>query len=268
MNGEEAERYARHLILREIGAKGQERLKNSKVLVIGAGGLGSAALYYLAVAGVGTIGIVDPDCVELHNLQRQILHTSARVGRKKTDSAEQALKELNRDIRILKYPIRADAENLPELLSGYDFVLDCVDRFETKFLINDACVLNKKPYCHAGVVRFGGQVMTFVPGKGPCLRCLLGHPPEGSTCAQVGIVGAAAGVIGSIQALEAIKYLVGAGQLLTGRVLSLDGLTWNIRVTEFLSPNPDCAVCGTHPTITSLPENRAEYGEICFGGEL
>ena len=263
LSEEQKFRYARHLVLNEIREEGQKKLLSSKVLVIGAGGLGSAALLYLASAGVGTLGIADDDCVELHNLQRQIIHSTERLGMEKVRSAEASVCALNPDVKVNLYPIRIAVDNILPILAEYDFILDCTDRFETKFLINDACVLAKKPYCHAGVVRFEGQVMTYFPGEGPCLRCLLGAAPNGSTCAQVGVLGAAVGILGSIQALEAVKYLLGIGELLVGRVLYFDGLKMGIRIVNFSHANPDCAVCGTHPTILSLQENRTEYEGRC-----
>ena len=238
------------------------------MLVIGAGALGSAALFYLAAAGTGTIGIADFDNVELHNLQRQIIHRTSSVGKPKVFSAQETLQDVNPDIRIVCHNEKMTVDNIQSVLAKYDFVLDCTDRFETKFLINDACVLSKKPYVHAGVVRFEGQVMTYVPGKGPCLRCLLGDvPPHEATltCSQAGVLGAVTGVIGSIQALEAVKFLLGKGDLLVGRVLRFDGLKMDMHVTSFSVPDPDCAVCGCAPRITSLVENRKNYEEACGG---
>lgn len=258
----QAERYSRHFILREIGVSGQRKLCEGRVLVIGAGGLGSAALAYLASAGVGTIGIADFDCVSLSNLQRQIIHGTACLGEDKLLSAQKFIKNLNPDVTVNLHYGMVSLDNITGLIANYDFVLDCTDRFESKFLINDACVLAKKPYSHAGVVRFEGQAMTYIPGKGPCLRCLLGGVPpraDCNTCSQVGVVGAAVGVIGSIQALEAIKFLVGSGELLCGRVLHFDGLNMKMKVTDFPHADPDCAVCGDNARITSLDKNRAEY---------
>lgn len=257
---DQLERYSRHFVLSEIGVAGQKRLLAGRVLVIGAGALGSAAALYLAAAGVGRIGVADYDRVELSNLQRQLLHHTGRVGQRKVDSARQTLEALNPDVDVRLYPERMTPDNIAGVIADYDFVVDATDRFETKFLINDACVLGKKPYVHAGIVRFAGQVMTYVPGQGPCLRCLLEDvPPNTVTCAQAGVLGAATGVLGSIQALEAVKYLTGAGKLLTGRVLYFDGLTMETRVTRFPHPAPDCRVCGEHPTIHSLSDNRADY---------
>ena len=254
-------RYDRHLVLREIGAEGQARLRASKVLMIGAGGLGSAAGLYLAAAGVGTIGIADCDGVDLSNLQRQIIHRMDSVGKPKTASAARAIGELNPEVEVICFDERVTTENARELIEPYDFILDCTDRFESKFLVNDACVLSKKPYCHAGVTRFEGQVMTYVPGQGPCLRCLLGvvpDPANAPTCAQVGVLGAAVGIMGSIQALEAVKVLLGIGEPLTGKVWRFDGLTMKTRLVT-LPADPDCAVCGHHPTILSLADNAGEY---------
>lgn len=261
---EQTARYARQFLLREIGVKGQKKLLDSKVLVIGAGALGSSALLYLAAAGVGTIGIADDDCVERSNLQRQILHTTDRVGMAKTESARLTLESLNPDVTVQLHPHRVTADNLLELIRPYDFIIDGTDRFATKFLINDGCVLAEKPYSHCGAVRFEGQTMTYVPHQGPCLRCLLDRVPPASetvTCAQAGMLGAVTGVLGSIQALEAIKYLLNIGDLLVGRVLTFDGLSMKTRITELPHSAPRCAVCGSHPTILSLTDNRREYEE-------
>ena len=258
----QAERYARHFILREIGVSGQKKLCEGRVLVIGAGGLGSAALAYLASAGVGTIGIADFDSVSLSNLQRQIIHGTKTLGEDKLDSAQKFIKNLNPDVKVNLHRGAVSIDNITGLIANYDFILDCTDRFESKFLINDACVLAKKPYSHAGVVRFEGQAMTYVPGKGPCLRCLLGGVPPTAdciTCSQVGVLGAVVGVIGSIQALEAIKFLIGKGELLTGRVLRFDGLNMKTNIINFPHADPGCAVCGGNARITSLAGNRAEY---------
>ena len=256
------ERYSRHFVLHEIGVSGQKKLLSSKVLVIGAGALGSAALMYLAAAGVGTIGIADYDCVELSNLQRQIIHRTENVGIPKTVSAEQTLKAINPDISVVLYSMPVTADNIEDMISPYDFVIDGTDRFETKFLINDACVLLEKPYSHAGAVRFGGQTMTYVPKSGPCLRCLLREIPphdQNTMCSEAGVLGAVTGVIGSIQATEAIKYLLGIGELLVGKILNFDALSMNIRVTKMSKAYPHCRVCGENPDILSLAENREEY---------
>lgn len=270
---EQLERYSRHFVLREIGVSGQKKLLNAKVLVIGAGALGSAALMYLAAAGVGTIGIADYDCVELSNLQRQIIHRTENVGIPKTVSAEQTLKEINPDVSVILHSIQVSADNIEELIRPYDFVIDGTDRFETKFLINDACVLLKKPYSHAGAVLFGGQTMTYVPNGGPCLRCLLGSVPpheQNVSCSEAGVLGTVTGVLGSIQAAEAIKYLLGIGELLNGRILSINALSMEIHIAKIAMSDPHCRVCGEKSDISSLAENREEYKlhscSVC-GGE-
>ncbi|MGN0658388.1 MAG: HesA/MoeB/ThiF family protein [Emergencia sp.] len=267
-SGEQLSRYSRQFVLKEIGVSGQKKLLESKVLVIGAGALGSSALMYLTAAGVGTIGIADCDRVELSNLQRQIVHSTGTVGTEKTFSARQKLEELNPDVSFRLYSQRITADNIMEVIESFDFIIDATDRFESKFLINDACVLAKKAYSHAGAVRFGGQTMTYVPGQGPCLRCLLGDvpsPEQSATCSQAGVLGAVTGVLGSIQAAETIKFLVGAGRLLTGRVLSFDALRMNFQTVEIPGASPDCRICGKHPSILSLADSRKEYEPACCG---
>ena len=263
LSEEQAQRYSRHFVLREIGVAGQKRLLQSGVLVIGAGGLGSNAIMQLAATGVGVLGIVDYDKVDLSNLQRQTIHRNKDVGTEKVLSAKRAVEELNPDVTVQLHSECMTADNIQSIIEQYDFVLDCTDRFETKFLINDACVLSKKAYSHAGVVRFEGQALTYVPDKNaPCLRCLLGSvppPEEAPLCAQVGVLGAAVGVMGCIQAMEAVKFLLGRGELLTGRVLHFDGLSMRIRITEIPHAGRHCAVCGENPTILTLADNREEY---------
>lgn len=256
------ERFSRHFVLKEIGREGQEKLLSSKVLLVGAGGLGSAAGLYLAAAGVGTIGLVDPDVVEIANLQRQIIHSFDRVGMNKAASAKLSIKALNPEISVETYPFKLTTQNALEILGKYDFILDCTDLFGSKFLVNDACVLAKKPFSHAGVVRFQGQLMTYVPGRGPCLRCLLKEvPPKDSSplCKQVGVLGAVVGMIGCMQAVEAIKCLLGIGELLTGKVLCLDALSMKTRLISFENADPDCPVCGGKPF--DLMAHAKEYGE-------
>lgn len=256
------ERYARQIALKEVGAAGQKKLLDSKILVIGAGGLGSAALMYLAAAGVGAVGIADFDKVSLPNLQRQIIHGTDGLGADKTASAEKFIKRLNPGVKVVLHNEKMTVDNILNIVPAYDFVLDCTDRFESKFLVNDACVLAGKPYSHCGVVRFGGQIMTYVPGKGPCLRCLLGGvPPKNSVeyCSEAGVLGAAVGVLGSLQALEAIKYVLGTGDLLVGKILQFDGLKMKFSSSVFPKSDPGCAVCGKNPKIRSLADNSAEY---------
>ena len=246
LSKEQELRYSRHFPVPEIGRKGQEKLLSSKVLVIGAGGLGSPAALYLAAAGVGTIGIVDSDAVELSNLQRQILHGTSDIGRPKVESAKESMCELNPGIEVVTYHMYADEANLPGLLAGYDFILECTDSFESKFLINDVCVRAGKPFCHASVIRFYGQVLTWVPGKGPCYRCIFHDPPvrgAALTAKEAGVLGASAGVIGCLQAAEAVKYLLGAGELLTGQLLTCDLLEMEFQKIP-LQRDDSCPACG------------------------
>ncbi len=241
---EQLERYSRQIIIPEIGREGQEKLASGRVLVIGAGGLGSAALFYLAAAGVGTIGIADHDVVELSNLERQILHQTSRLGKAKVESAARTLRDLNPDVRVVPYHLRITPENISELMDGYDLVLDCTDQFKNKLMINDACVLARKPFVHAGVRETAGQIMTWVPGNWPCLRCLIGASAAGADLTPPGVLGAAVGVISSMQALEAIKFLLGQGNLLTGRMLHFDGLRMTFSETVLPERSPYCSVCG------------------------
>ena len=224
---EQLERYSRHIILKEVGAKGQKKLLNAKVLIIGAGGLGAPAAMYLAAAGVGTIGIADADEVDLSNLQRQIIHTTQDVGKAKVLSAKETMEAINPDVKVNTYRTFIDSENIMDIIKDYDFVIDGTDNFPAKFLINDACVMAKKPFSHAGIIRFKGQLMTYVPGQGPC-------------------------VIGSLQAMEAIKYILGVGELLTGYLLTYDALKMEFRKVKLPQDTKGCAVCGENPTITEL----------------
>jgi molybdopterin/thiamine biosynthesis adenylyltransferase len=252
-SNEQMTRYSRHIILKEIGVKGQKRLMESRVLIIGAGGLGSPAALYLAAAGVGVIGIADADEVDLSNLQRQIIHTTADLGRPKVRSALEKMEAINPDTKVNAYQTFAAADNVLDLIAGYDFVIDGSDNFPAKFLINDACVIARKPFSHAGIIRFQGQLMTYVPGESPCYRCVFDSPPPlGAvpTCRQAGVVGAMGGVIGSLQAMEAIKYIAGVGNLLTGTLLTYDALTMEFRKIKLPARRSGCAVCGEHPSIT------------------
>ena len=252
---EQLERYSRHIILKEVGAKGQKKLLNASVLIIGAGGLGAPAAMYLAAAGVGTIGIVDADEVDLSNLQRQIIHSTADIGKAKVKSAKETMEAINPDVTVKTYREFVTSENVMELIKDYDFIIDGTDTFPEKFLINDACVMAKKPFSHAGIIRFKGQLMTYVPGEGPCYRCVFkNQPPEDAvpTCKQAGGVGAMGGVIGSLQAMEAIKYIVGVGDLLTGYLLTYDALTMDFRKVTLPHNTDNCPVCGRLPTITKL----------------
>ncbi|HLP42382.1 MAG TPA: molybdopterin-synthase adenylyltransferase MoeB [Fibrobacteria bacterium] len=245
-------RYKRHLILPEVGFKGQMRLKESRVLCIGAGGLGSPALFYLAAAGVGTLGIVEGDVVDDSNLQRQILHFTEDVGRPKLDSAREKIARVNPDVKVVEHRGYLTADNALGIISGYDFVVDGTDNFPAKFLVNDACVLAGVAFSHAGILRFEGQAMTVVPGKGRCYRCLFRDPPPPGavpSCAEAGVLGAIAGVLGTLQATETLKYLLGKGDLLVDRLLVFDALGMRFREIRGRR-DPECAVCGEKPTIT------------------
>lgn len=247
LTSQQKERYARHLPIDEVGTKGQEKLLQAKVCIIGAGGLGSPAALYLAAAGVGTIGIADADTVDVSNLQRQILHGDTDLGIPKVQSAKETLQRINSELEVLTYPVYVSEENIAGIIQDYDFVIDAADNFPTKFLINDACVRAGKPFVHAGVIRFQGQLMTYVPGQGPCYRCIFQDPPqEGSvpSAKQAGVVGAVCGVIGSLEAMEAVKYILGAGELLTGRMLVYDGLRAQFRTVKLPKRVESCAVCG------------------------
>lgn len=254
-SNEQLERYSRHIILKEVGAKGQKKLLNAKVLIIGAGGLGAPAAMYLAAAGVGTIGIADADEVDLSNLQRQIIHSTQDIGKPKVESAKETMEAINPDVTVNTYHTFVTSENILDLVKAYDFIIDGTDNFPAKFLINDACVMAKKPFSHAGIIRFKGQLMTYVPGEGPCYRCVFKNPPPKDavpTCKQAGVIGAMGGVIGSLQAMEAIKYIIGQGELLTGYLLTYDALKMEFRKVKLPSDTHNCAVCGDHPTITEL----------------
>ena len=251
-------RYHRHIALPELGASGQERLRAARVVVIGAGGLGSPAALYLAAAGAGTLGLVDYDRVEISNLQRQVLFDSAAVGRLKTEAARERLLALNPEINVVAHTLTLRAENVLEVLRGYDIVLDGTDRLTTRYLVNDACVLLGKPLVSAAIHRFEGHAMTYVPGRGPCYRCLFPAAEEGvvANCAEAGVLGVLPGVLGAIQATEAVKILTGIGEPLAGRLLTYDAL--ELRFVELpVTRRTDCAVCGDLPTITA-PKDAEE----------
>jgi molybdopterin/thiamine biosynthesis adenylyltransferase/rhodanese-related sulfurtransferase len=256
LSAEERARYARHLALPEIAAEGQERLKAARVLVIGAGGLGSPSALYLAAAGVGTLGLVDCDRVDLSNLQRQVLFDNAALQRPKAVVARERLLSLNPGIRVVAHELTLGAGNVREVIDAYDIVLDGTDRLPTRYLVNDACVLLGKPLVTAAIHRFEGQAMTYVPGCGPCYRCLFPETPAAvvPSCAEVGVLGVLPGVMGAIQATEAIKLIVGRGAPLVGRLLTYDAL--ELRFQEFrFARRADCAVCGERPTITELRDS-------------
>lgn len=255
------ERYSRHILLPEVGGKGQEKIGKAKVLVLGAGGLGSPAALYLAAAGVGTIGIVDNDVVDLSNLQRQILHGTADIGRPKVESATARLSDLNPMVKIESHKMLVNSANILELFAEYDVVVDGTDNFPTRFLVNDACYMLKKPLVHGAILRFDGQAFTIVPGDGPCYRCIFPEPPPPGlvpNCSQAGILGAVAGIIGSIQAAEALKVVLGVGKNLVGRLLIMDALEMTFRETR-VRRDPACPLCGEHPSITEL----VDYEWVC-----
>ncbi len=261
---EQLERYSRHIILKEIGVKGQKKLLNAKILIIGAGGLGAPAALYLAAAGVGVIGIADADVVDLSNLQRQVIHATADIGKPKVESAKESMLAINPDITVKTYREFIYSGNIADIIAEYDFILDGTDNFPAKFLINDACVMAGKPFCHAGIIRFSGQLMTYVPGEGPCYRCVFKSPPPRDavpTCRQAGVIGAMAGVIGCLQAMEAVKYITGAGELLTGRLLTYDALKMSFRTIK-VPRDCNCAVCSERRTITRLIDYEQAVCEL------
>lgn len=250
---EQIRRYARHIILPEVGGTGQARLLRSKVLVIGAGGLGSPVVLYLAAAGVGTIGVIDDDEVDLSNLQRQVLHATSRIGMAKVESAQAAAAEINPDVRIVPHRLRLEKDNALELISQYDVVADGSDNFPTRFLVNDACRFAGKPLVSAAILRFDGQLATYKQG-GPCYRCLFREPPPPGqipSCAEAGVLGAIAGTMGSLQATEVLKELLGVGDSLSGSLLIYDALSTGFRKVK-VRPDPGCPLCGEQPSITDL----------------
>ncbi len=250
----ELSRYSRHLALREIGVTGQEKLKAARVLIVGAGGLGSPSALYLAAAGVGTLGLIDNDRIDVSNLQRQVLYDTHVVGDSKVEAARARLQALNPGINIEVHDVELRAANIAQIVARYDLVLDGTDRFTTRYLVNDACVMLRKPLVSAAIHRFEGQALTYVPDRGPCYRCLFPEPPtEGlvPNCAEAGVLGVLPGVMGSIQATEAIKLIVGAGELLVGRLLTYDAL--GLRFAEFrFERREECPVCGRSPSIREL----------------
>ncbi len=257
---QQLERYARHIILPELGGRGQEKLLESSVLVVGAGGLGSPLLLYLAAAGVGRIGIVDDDAVDLSNLQRQVIHATDRIGVPKVESARMVLEGINPEVKVEPHGVRIDAANVMEMIGQYDLVADGSDNFATRFLLNDACYLAGMPLVSAALLRFEGQVSTFKAhaGEFPCYRCIFPQPPpEGliPTCAEGGVLGAVAGTVGGLQATEVIKELTGIGDSLAGHLLIIDALSATFRKIS-VRPDPACPLCGDQPTITDLSIHR------------
>lgn len=238
-----------------MGVEGQQKLLTSAVLVIGTGGLGTPAAQFLAAAGVGKIGLVDADQVELSNLQRQVLHHTPDVGKPKVESAKEKINSMNPDVEVRTYPVYLDSGNIKEVIGDYDFIIDGTDNFPAKFLINDACVMEGKPFSHAGIIRFSGQTMTVIPGEDtPCYRCAFPEPPEPGavpSCKEAGVLGVMGGVIGTIQTTEAIKYILGKGDLLTGNLLMYDAAQMEFRKLE-LTKQDNCDICGSNPEITEL----------------
>jgi len=261
---DQLERYSRHILLQDVGVEGQVRIMNARVLIIGAGGLGSPAAFYLAAAGVGTIGIMDADKVELSNLQRQIIHFSNDFNTYKVDSAAEKIVALNPDVTVKTYRQMASAANIIEIVGGYDFVIDGTDNFAAKFLINDACVLTGTPYSHGGVLRFDGQTMTVVPGSSACYRCIFPNPPPRGvvpSCSEAGILGAIAGMLGTIQAAECLKYITRVGKLLADALLIFNAKTMDFRRIA-IRRSGECAICGDQPTILRIFDEEQPLCEV------
>jgi molybdopterin/thiamine biosynthesis adenylyltransferase len=260
---EQQQRYSRHIILQNVGVEGQQKILDGKVLIVGAGGLGSPVALYLAAAGVGTIGIADGDAVDTTNLQRQVIHFTADVDKPKVISAKEKIRQLNPDVNVITYNELIDSQNIIEIIDKYDFVVDGTDNFPVKFLINDACVLSEKPFSHGGILRFEGQTMTYTPGNA-CYRCVFRNPPPPNavpTCSQAGVLGSVAGMLGTIQATEVLKFLTGTGDLLINRLLIFEALKMEFRTTRF-KRNDTCPVCGNHPVIKSLIDYEQAICEI------
>jgi molybdopterin/thiamine biosynthesis adenylyltransferase len=262
LDAEQRNRYQRHLLLPEVGEAGQQRLLESKVLLLGAGGLGSPAALYLAAAGVGTIGIVDMDVVDSSNLQRQVLHNLDRIGERKVDSAKKTLTAMNPDVNVVTYDVRLGAANVLEILDSYDVIVDGTDNFPTRYLVNDAALVKKIPVVHGSIFRFEGQATVFYPYEGPCYRCLVPEPPPAEiapSCAEAGVLGVLPGIIGSIQAVETIKLLLGLGDPLVGRLLAYDALEETFRNFR-IRRDPDCPACGENAGEIVI----AEYDDLCM----
>jgi molybdopterin/thiamine biosynthesis adenylyltransferase/rhodanese-related sulfurtransferase len=261
LTNDQRNRYQRHLLLPEVGEKGQQQLLESKVLILGAGGLGSPTAMYLAAAGVGTIGIVDMDVVDESNLQRQILHNMERVGERKVDSAKKTLTSMNPDVNVITYDTRLGADNVVDLFTGYDLIVDGTDNFPTRYLVNDASLLTKIPVVHGSIFRFEGQVTVFNPYVGPCYRCIVPEPPPpelAPSCSEAGVLGVLCGIVGSLEAVEAVKMLLGIGNPLVGRLLAYDALEEEFRTFK-VRRDPACPACGEGAEIVI-----AEYDQLCM----
>jgi len=258
---EQIERYSRHIILPEVGGSGQQKMLEARVLLLGAGGLGSPAAYYLAAAGIGNLGIVDFDQVDLSNLQRQIIHSTERIGMLKTESAKKTIQALNPDVNVTLYNEKMDSSNIMSLIKDYDYVVDGSDNFPTRYLVNDACVMKNKTLIHGSIYRFEGQVTVFKPGDGPCYRCLYPEPPPPGmvpNCQEGGVLGVLAGVIGNLQVVEVLKLILGIGKPLVGKLLLYDALNAEFRSLR-LRRDANCPICGEKPTIKEL----VDYEEFC-----
>ncbi len=260
LNPDQLQRYARHILLEEFGQEGQQKISQARVLVIGSGGLGSPALFYLTAAGIGTIGIMDGDHVDLSNLQRQIIHSTPDLKRPKVESARESIQALNPDVKVEAMGEIAGPDNIISHIRNYDFVIDGTDNFKSKFLINDACVIAGKPFVHSGVLRYQGQMMTVTPPDSACYRCVFMEPPPKDSvpsCSEVGVLGMVPGIMGTLEATECLKYLTGIGQLLTNRLLVVD--VAGISFTEVkINKNPKCPVCGDSPTIKTPSDSDQE----------
>jgi len=258
---EQIERYSRHIILPEVGGSGQQKMLEARVLLLGAGGLGSPAAYYLAAAGIGNLGIVDFDRVDLSNLQRQIIHSTERIGMLKTESAKKTIQALNPDVNVTLYNEKMDSSNIMNLIEGYDYIVDGSDNFPTRYLVNDACVMKNKTLIHGSIYRFEGQVTVFKPGDGPCYRCLYPEPPPPGmvpNCQEGGVLGVLAGVIGNLQVVEVLKLVLGIGKPLVGKLLIYDALNTEFRNLR-LRKDTNCPICSEKPTIKEL----VDYEEFC-----
>lgn len=256
--GDQLQRYSRHLILPEVGEEGQARLLKARVFIVGAGGLGSPAGYYLAAAGVGTLGIIDNDEVELSNLQRQIAHCTRTIGVPKVESAKNTFESLNPDVHIIPFKERLTKQNILKFIKDYDIIVDCSDNYATRFLVNDACVMNRKPLVTGAIFKFEGQMTVVIPHEGPCYRCLFEEPPPPdilSSPQDAGLLGVIPGVIGTLQAAEVLKLIIGTGEILKGELLIYHALKTSFRKV-IIPKNPECPLCGEHPIITELIEYR------------
>jgi len=261
---DQLQRYSRHIILPEVGGKGQKKILNAKAFLVGAGGLGCPVGYYLAAAGVGAIGMIDNDTVELSNLQRQIAHNTKKLGAHKVDSAKETFEALNPDVRVIGIKERISKDNILDLIKDYDIIVDGSDNFPTRYLVNDACVMLGKPLVSGAILRFEGQVTTILPKEGHCYRCLFEEmPPPGlvPSCQEAGVIGAITGVVGSLQAIEVIKLILGKGDILKNTLLIYDALKANFRRVK-VPKNPECPVCSENPTITELQDYDAGYCRI------